>query len=59
MSMKLLNFVMYPVYGIPEQIRRRIDINGGLGDLQNSSQVVDRFGDNALGTQEFSVAMVG
>lgn len=59
MSMKLLNFVMYPVYGIPEQIRRRIDINGGLGDLQTLSQVVDRFGDNALGTQEFSVAMGG
>lgn len=59
MSMKLLNFVMYPVYGIPEQIRRRIDINGGLGDLQSLSQVVERFGDSALGTSDFSVAMGG
>lgn len=59
MSIKMLSFTMYPVYDIPDQIRRRIGISGGLGDLQTLSRVVDQLGEEAPASNEFTSAMAG
>lgn len=54
---QLLSLVLYPVYGIPEQIRRRADVNAGARDLMQLSNVVNQFGDSALAQTEFSMAI--
>lgn len=56
-GMILKSLQMYPVYEIPEQIRRRISISGSTGALDALGDVVARGGHAAAGTQEYQSAL--
>lgn len=55
--MQVLNFLLYPVHEIPEQIRRRIAFNASTSSLDNLTEVVARQGHSALGTAEYQSAL--
>lgn len=55
--MKLLSLQMYPVYEIPEQIRRRISFNAGTDDLTNLSDVIVQKGSAATSAFDYGEAM--
>lgn len=52
--MKLENLYVYPVYEVPEQIRRRIGIVAGTHDLQNLGDIVAQNGQSATNTFDYS-----
>lgn len=52
--MKLENLYVYPVYEVPEQIRRRIGIAAGTHDLQNLGDIVAQAGQSATTTFDYS-----
>lgn len=55
--MKLVNMLMYPVYGIPEQIRRRISFSSSLSALDDLTEIVSREGRTAVKTQHYHQAL--
>lgn len=55
--MKLLNLQMYPVYEIPEQIRRRIAFNAGTEDLTALGDVIVQNGSSATSAYDYGEAM--
>ncbi|EBZ2963384.1 hypothetical protein ABM698_000200 [Salmonella enterica subsp. enterica serovar Newport] len=55
--MKLLQLQMYPVYEIPEQIRRRIAFNAGTEDLTHLSDVIVQNGASATSAFDYGEAM--
>ena len=55
--MRAASLTLYPIYGIPEQIRRRIDVNGGAKDLGLLSDAVGMHGAGAISNIDFSNAI--
>lgn len=55
--MRCASLTLYPVYDIPEQIRRRVGVNAGAKDLGQLSAVVGRHGTEAIGNIDFSMAI--
>ncbi|ANZ48883.1 hypothetical protein HOV30_gp033 [Erwinia phage Derbicus] len=55
--MKLLQLQLYPVYEIPEQIRRRIAFNAGTEDLTKLSDVIVQNGSSATSAFDYGEAM--
>ena len=56
-GMLLKSLQVYPVYEVPEQVRRRIDISGTTGALDNLSDIVAQAGHAAAGTSEYQNAL--
>ena len=57
MAMKLLKLQMYPVYEIPEQIRRRIGFFESQHALDELVDVVAEHGDKATGSRAYQEAL--
>lgn len=57
--MLLQTLDIFPVYEVPEQIRRRIDINGTTGSLTELADIVAQKGQSATGTMEYQSALSG
>lgn len=55
--MKLVNMLMYPVYGVPEQIRRRVAFESSLSAMDDLKEIVSREGRNAVKTQHYHQAL--
>lgn len=55
--MLLQTLDLFPVYEVPEQIRRRIDINGNTGTLTELGDIVSRQGQDATNTLEYRNAL--
>lgn len=55
--MKLVNMLMYPVYGIPEQIRRRMAYSSSLSAMDELKEIVSREGRNAIATPMYQQAL--
>lgn len=55
--MRVASLTLYPIYGIPEQIRRRIGVNAGAKDLGQLSAVVGQHGANAATNADFGQAI--
>ena len=56
-GMLLKSLQMYPVYEIPEQVRRRIAISGTTGALDSLSDIVAQGGQAAAGTSAYQNAL--
>jgi len=57
--MILESLVCYPVYDIPEQIRRRVGFAGTTSSLDSLIDVVARGGKSAIGSVEYQSALSG
>ncbi|QVW55174.1 hypothetical protein pEaSNUABM29_00130 [Erwinia phage pEa_SNUABM_29] len=57
--MQLVNLQMYPVYDVPEQIRRRIGFNASSGALDDLAAAVELGGEKAVATQQYQQALSG
>ncbi|QXO09468.1 hypothetical protein pEaSNUABM11_00044 [Erwinia phage pEa_SNUABM_11] len=55
--MKLVNMLMYPVYGIPEQIRRRMSFQSSLSAMDDLKEIVSREGRSAVKSQNYHQAL--
>ncbi|EDF0012757.1 hypothetical protein BZX20_14080, partial [Salmonella enterica subsp. enterica serovar Enteritidis] len=55
--MQLVNLLMYPVYDVPEQVRRRIGFNASTGALDDLAAAVELGGEKAVGTQQYQEAL--
>jgi hypothetical protein len=49
--------LMYPVYGVPEQIRRRVAFESSLSAMDDLKEIVSREGRNAVKTQHYHQAL--
>lgn len=57
--MQLVNLQMYPVYDVPEQVRRRIGFNASTGALDDLAAAVELGGEKAVSTPQYQQALSG
>lgn len=55
--LSLTSFHIFPVYDIPDQIRRRVETRATAGTLSQLSELVSRLGNDAMSDHNYSMLM--